>query len=73
MGLRKSLVRNPAPSAHAEAIAFIVAALPPAVYQRATQAALQASRDPSATDDARAQSLTALNLLVGDWGSHRPK
>lgn len=70
--LRKPLVPNPAPSAYAEAIAFIVAALPPAAYQRATQAALRASQAPNATDDARVQSLAALRFLMADYGSHRP-
>lgn len=70
--LRQPPVRNPAPSAYAEAIAFILAALPPAAFQRATQAALRASRAPNATDDARLQSLAALRLLMADYGSHRP-
>lgn len=70
--LRKPLERNPAPSAYAEAVAFITAALPPAAYQRATQAARKAALDADATDEDRAQSRAALALLMGDWGHSRP-
>lgn len=38
--LRKPLEPNPAPNAYAAAIAYMAAALPPAAFARATQAAL---------------------------------
>lgn len=70
--LRKPLEPNPAPSAYAAALAYIAAALPPAAFTRATQAALHDYQDRSATEDERTTARAAFHLIMGDWGFSRP-
>ncbi len=70
--LRKPLEPNPAPDAYAAAIAFIAAALPPAAFTRATQAARREALDASETPESRRRAQAAFSLLMGDWGFSRP-
>lgn len=70
--LRKPPQRNPAPTAYAAAIAYIAAALPPAAFQRAVQAASRGAQDRNASEEERIKALAAFHLLVGEWGWHHP-
>lgn len=70
--LRQPMIRNPAPSAYAEAIHILASALPPAAFERATQKALKKSRDKRATEQERIDAQAALAMFVGDWGWSRP-
>tara|TARA_R110000764_G_scaffold107838_1_gene193652 strand:+ start:304 stop:621 length:318 start_codon:yes stop_codon:yes gene_type:complete len=70
--LRKPIVPNSAPSASAAAIAYIAAALSPAAFQRATQAALRDARDRGATEEEQINAQAAFRIIMGDWGFSRP-
>lgn len=69
--LRQPMVRNPAPSAYAEAIYILASALPPGAFERATQKALRKSRDKRATEQERIDAQAAFAMFVGDWGWSR--